>query len=522
MTTQTKDRRQQVERRQFGERRRQSDGRCAVFEVCRSMLHLAFVVRSNSGNQSQDKIITRSVRWRNQATTLHTDRGTQELSEAFRTLVAAERLVGARVRVALSGELCVTRVVTGPTEEVRRELAELEERSLRYLRLGPGRKAMASSVQQLDARHQYALLAVANQRTLDLLMQIATSVNVQIESIEPSLIALSRAQAQLRGSCQEACLMIQLDEDVAELGICHRGRLLLDYRPGGQTNAENVADVVTQHKSRLQRYLERYHSYLTSPLTDVYLAGDPQAVACAQGKFSNIRELKVHVLEPSDLAMEWKHTAATPGTNLAAALGTAMSLYEKDSGGLGPNLIAATLAQLRAPMKPILLRSLIPVAAVLVLAGMLGALHLNERRIISGLRAELVQLQPACIKATELRLNLLAAETKIKQLEALSKQLPQREWQQVLTRISQSMPEDVWLDRLSFHDARSAAINGASYSDTGIYAFVEYLKLVPDIAEIALEGTGVGQSTTGTTTSFNLQLTLASLAGRNEKDGKHD
>jgi hypothetical protein len=522
MTTQTKDRRQQSERRQVGERRRQSEGRCAVFEVCRSMLHLAFVVRSSSGNQSEDKIITRSVRWRSEATTLHTDRGVQELTEAFRTLVNEERLVGARVRIALSGELCVTRVITGPTEEVRRELAELEERSLRYLRLGPGRKAMASSVQQLDARHQYALLAVANQRTLDLLMEIATSVNVQIESIEPSLIALSRAQAQLRNACQEACLMIQLDEDVAELGICHRGRLLLDYRPGGQTNAENVADVVAQHMSRLQRYLERYHSYLTSRLTDVYLAGDPQAVACAKAKFSRIRELKVHVVEPSDLAMEWQHADAAPGTDLAAALGTAMSLYEKDSAALAPNLIAATLAQLRAPMKPILLRSLIPVAAVLVVAAVLGALHLNERRIIGGLRAELDQLQPACVRATELRLNLLAAEAKLKQLEALSKQLPQPEWQQVLTRISQSMPEDVWLDRLSFHDFRSAAISGASYSDTGVYAFVEYLKQVPDIAEIALEGTGVGQSTTGPTTSFNLQLTLASLAGGNEKDGKHD
>jgi Tfp pilus assembly protein PilN len=298
--------------------------------------------------------------------------------------------------------------------------------------------------------------------------------------------------------------------------------LLLDYRPGGQTNAENVADVVAQHMSRLQRFLERYHSYLTSRLTDVYLAGDPQAVACAKAKFGKIRELKVHVVEPSDLTVNWQHSAIAPGTDLAAALGTAMSLYEKDSAGLAPNLIAATLAQLREPMKPILLRSLIPVAAVLVLAVMIGALHLNERRIMSGLHAELEQLQPACVRATELRLNLLAAETKLKQLEALSKQLPQPEWQQVLARISQCMPEDVWLDRLSFHDARSAAISGASYSDTGVYAFVEYLKQVPDIAEIALEGTGAGQSTTGPTTSFNLQLTLASLAGRNEKDSKHD
>jgi hypothetical protein len=486
------------------------------------MLHLALVVRSSSGNDGEDKIITRSVRWRNEATSLHTERGVQELTEAFRTLVTDERLVGARVRIALSGELCVTRVITGPTDDVRREFAELEERSLRYLRLGPGRKALASSIQQLDARHQYALLAVANQRTLDLLMEIATSVNVQIESIEPSLIALSRAQAKLRGSCQEACVMIQLDEDVAELGVCHRGRLLLDYRPGGHTNAENVADVVTQHLSRLQRYLERYHSYLTAPLTDVYLAGDPQAVAVAQAKFKKLRELKIHVLEPGDLEVDWKHAVVAPGTDLAAALGTAMSLYQADANNIGPNLIAATLAQLRPPMKPILIRSLMPLAAVLLVAIGLLAIHLNERRIMGRLRAELEGLQPACVRATELRLSLVAGETKLKQLQALAEQLPQPEWQQILTRISQSMPNDVWLDRVSFHDARSAAISGASYTDNGVYDFVNYLKQVPDIAEIALEGTGVGQSATGPTTSFNLQLTLASLAGRNEKDGKND
>jgi Tfp pilus assembly protein PilN len=173
-------------------------------------------------------------------------------------------------------------------------------------------------------------------------------------------------------------------------------------------------------------------------------------------------------------------------------------------------------------MKPILIRSLMPLAAVLLVATGLLVIHLNERRIIGGLRAELEGLQPACVRATELRLSLLAGETKLKQLEALAKQLPHPEWQQILTRISQSMPNDVWLDRVSFQDARSAAISGASYTDNGVYDFVNYLKQVPDIAEIALEGTGVGQSTAGPTTSFNLQLTLASLAGRNEKDGKHD
>ncbi len=67
----------------------------------------------------------------------------------------------------------------------------------------------------------------------------------------------------------------------------------------------------------------------------------------------------------------------------------------------------------------------------------------------------------------------------------------------------------------------SATLAGASYTDEGVYGFVGYLKGVPDTA-VALEGTGVGQSDTGPTTNFTLQLTLANLADHSEKEVRHD
>ena len=523
MTTQTKsDRRQSVERRAIGERRKPSEGRCAIFEVCRSMLHLALVARNPNNEGTGDRVVTRSIRWRNEAASLNTEQGIAELTEAFRTLVAEERLAGAKVRIALGGEFCVTRVITGPTEDVRREFAELEERSLRYLTLGPGTKALAGNTQQLDARHQHALLAVANQRTLDHLMQIGDAINLQIESIEPSLIALGRAQEHLRNASQEACLIIQLDEDVAELGICHHGRLLLDYRPGGHTNAENVAGVVAQHLSRLQRYIERYHSYLDAPLRHVYLAGDANAVARARQKFGELPNFEVHVLEPADLDMPWIHAAEMPGTGLAATLGSAMVLYSESSEQQGPNLIESALAMHREPMRPILIRSAIPFAAVILIAASLLLLQLKQWHETASLQAEYDNLAPSIVRATELRLNLGAAEHKLTQLQSLQKQLPHTNWQQIFSNISRSMPEDVWLDRFTVRDGLSASLAGASYSDEGVYGFVGYLKQVPDVAEIALEGTGVGQSPTGPTTNFTLQLTLANVAGRSEKENRHD
>jgi Tfp pilus assembly protein PilN len=185
-------------------------------------------------------------------------------------------------------------------------------------------------------------------------------------------------------------------------------------------------------------------------------------------------------------------------------------------------LIASTLAELRPPLRPVLIRSLMPVAAVLLVAATLLMLHLMEWRQTAALRAEMDLLAPACTRATELRLKQTAAETKLAQLAALEKHLPQPNWPQILGRITQSMPDDVWLDRLSVQDGKAAKLTGASYTDGGVYDFVANLKSVPDIEEIALEGTGLGQSQTGPTTNFDLQITLANCAGRNESENSHD
>ncbi|MEX2317817.1 MAG: hypothetical protein WD669_11735 [Pirellulales bacterium] len=517
-TPRSADRRNESDRRQASDRRRTSDARQAVFELCRSTLNLALVVRSLEG----DKLMTRSVKWRNEAPSLHTELGVRELTDAFRTLVNEERLAGARIRIALGGEFCVTRVVTGSTDEVRKEFAGLEERSLRYLTLGPGRKALSRSIQQLDARHQHAMLTVTSQRTLNLLMEIASAVGVHIESIEPSLIALSRAQACLRNGCQDACMLIQLDEAAAELGICHRGRLLLDYRPGGHTGTENIAAVVAQHLFRLQRYLSRYHSYLETPLRHIYLTGDPAAVEVARQKFARLPQLDVKVLDPGDLNVDWQHEDAAPGTQMSAALGMALSLQPNAPTEQGPNLIEGTLAQLRAPLKPILIRSLAPLAAtVLVAVGILGA-HLWNLGSTAALKSELEELQPVRMRSTELRLKLVAAEEKLNQLKQLERKLPQPNWQQLFMRVSQSMPDDVWLDRLTIRDGEFATLGGASYTDDGVYSFVGFLKQVPEIAEIALEGTGVSQNETGPTTTFDLKATLADFAAGKDKGNRND
>jgi hypothetical protein len=504
------DRSTPSDRRQTAERRRGSDNRNVVFELCRSTLQLAIAV-SGSGTDAT-KLITRSVRWRKEATSLFTDAGRRELADAFRTLVTEERLAGSQVRIALGGEFCVTRVISGSTDEVRREFAELEVRCHRYLTLGPGNKVLASSVEQLDARHEHVLLTVANERTIDVLLQITEALGIHVVAIEASLVALSRAQAKLRGGCSDACLVIQLDDRRAELGICHGGRLLLDYRPGGNTDATNVADVLALHLTRLQRNLSRHHSYLKSPIRQVYLAGEQLAVATAAKHFVPLKQFQVSILDACQLDVDWRFVAEPPGPELAAALGTALVVGQPESERRSPNLMERILAESREPMRPILIRSLLPLAAALLVAAGVFALFMRERLAVNDVRAKLVEMDPVRVRARELQQKLMAADVKLTQLTDLERQLPKPNWGQLLSHIAQSMPDDVWLDGLTFRDAQAVLLSGASYADSGVYDFVGHLEQVPELREIALEGTGVGHSPTGPTTSFNLKLSLTAPA----------
>jgi Fimbrial assembly protein (PilN) len=509
------ERRELQDRRQINERRRYSENRRVAFELCRSTLHMALVVRGEKGQP--DRVITRSIRWRDEAPSLHAEIGARELAKAFHTLVTEERLTGATTRIALNGEFCVTRVVTGSSEKVRREMDEVVERSNQYLLLGPGEKTTARSIQPLDARHEHALLTVANQNTLQLLVDIADSTGLKLEVIEPSLVALSRAQARLSGDIQEACLIVQLDEGEAELGVCHQGRLLLDYRPGGRADAENIADIVAEHLQRVQRFLGRQHESVQQPLRHVYLSGELDVVRQARLRFAALKQFEVHVLEPSQLDAGWVYASDAPDTEFSATLGAALSSSSTPSQEHTPNLIERVLASSREPLRPFLMRAAIPLAAVLLLTVTLAGLWARDAMTINRLREELTVYNPARQKAEELKLTLVRTETRLNQLRALEAKLPKADWGELLKHIAQSMPNDVWLDRITLHDSHTASLAGSSYTDGGVYDFVNHLKEVPEVDQIDLEGTGVGHTPTGPTTSFDMELSLAKSSDDNKQ-----
>jgi hypothetical protein len=248
----------------------------ATIEIDASRLHACVITRHG---EAVTKCQSRSLTWRHEATTLHSETGQAEIADALRRISGELKIAGVPTWMSLTGDLCVTRVVTGDDETVRRELAELEQRSTLYLSLGHGPKALAAGVRQIDARHRHALLSVVNQKTLAALVDAAGRAGLQLERIEPSLVSLCRLVGQMQFDAQAPVLVMSVGERGAELGISHRGVLLLDYRPAGTDNQPaQLAETITHHLARLQRYCQRYVRFAAGTLSNIYLSGPPELV----------------------------------------------------------------------------------------------------------------------------------------------------------------------------------------------------------------------------------------------------
>jgi hypothetical protein len=413
--------------------------------------------------------------------------------------------------MVLSGEFCVLRTIRGTVEEVRSELQQLEQRSRLYLSLGPGEKVLVSNTRALDARHAQALSAVCNRATLETIQSAADAAGIEIAVIEPALSALSRAVMRLPETPTGSYLLVHVNPSGVEVGVCHEGQLLLDYRPGGQTGGVDLPTLLQKHLNRLSRHVGRYLRTSPPELNHLYLCGDVKTAEAAMRQFKRQSSLNVHFVRPQDVKATWQIDESADDVT-AAALGALLGTYLPVGDADAPNLMQHIIDRKRQPMRPLLVRSAIPLAATLLLAATLGVVNVREEKALNVMRSELDSLAVVEARATELRLQLLASKTKLTQLEKLAAQLPSDLGNALVQRLAQCMPSDVWLSRLEVTDSLTVKLHGASYLEAGVYDFVRWLEQAPGLREVALKSTSPSSSANGPTTNFELELTLANFA----------
>ena len=499
---------------------KQTASTVVAIEIRHSTLVMARI--EPAGADAARRVHTRSVRWREKANSLYGEQGVRELTAALRTLVVEEKLAGTPVALTLNGDYCVIRVVTGSTERVRRELALLEERSELYLSLGTGRKSLATSIYELDARHQHALLAVTNGKTLQAIVQIAADVGLAVTLVEPSLVALCRLLGHTGRDAEEPVLIIAFGKNGVELGISHQGQLLLDYRPGGRTAHGDVADIVLRHLARLRRYCDRYYRYAQGKLSRVYLCGAADLVESALARFQQQDELTAEVLDPAGIDPKWKFTEASPDSILCAALGTCVpSISSRETSG-GPNLIEQVHAEASRPTVAQFCRAFWPVVAAMLVAFGLFAVDRYEQSRCTRLTAALEACEPDVAELWRLRREMIQADVKIAHLESLARADRGPSWETLLSTVAQCMPKDLWMDKITAGSDGQVTLNGSSYAEATIYEFVGYLESAPAWSQVALEGTWPAAGRMGRTTKFDIECKFSGYSDGSEELTSND
>jgi hypothetical protein len=515
----TQDRRQAADRR-ARERRRKGDSRVFVIELTGAELRVAQLVRAAPGGV--DEVSAWAVRWRQEAATLDSPAGRSELTAALREAARRHNMFTADVRIVLSGQYCVTRTVRGPLDEVRAELQQLEQRSRLYLALGPGEKVLVSHVKMLDARHSHALAAACNTSILEAVQAAAETAGLEVTMIEPALSALARAVSRLPGIPAEPYLLIHFDESTTEIGVCHEGQLLLDYRPGGATKVADLPALLASHLYRLDRHVGRYLRTSSSGLKQVLLCGEPEAVAAAALQFKRHSALEVRAVRPGDVQATWTLTPGAAEAATAPALGGLLLAYMPADEYDAPNLMQHILAGKLEPLRPRLVRSAIPVAATLLAALMLGWINARRGDELAAMQAQIDGLAISAARATELRLQLVTAESKLTQLEQLATQLPGVLGGETISRVAECMPADVWLSQLTLADGSTGVLHGASYQEAGVYDFVRWMEKAPGFLDVALKSTTAATIASGPATSFELELTLGESNDQATQVARHE
>ena len=505
------DRRDKVERRGKGDRRRHRKRRNAneqavVIEVSGNDLRV--VVLDRDTEENSDTVQVAVVPWRVDAVNLNSDLGVRELSEALRRISQDFQLQNTQVQFVLGGEFCVTKALQGKNDDVRSELQQIKLRSRLYLMLGPGEKVSVSSSRPIDARHEYAVAAICNQKTLQTLQTAATNAGVKVERIEPALVSISRVVDRINDAPTEPSLVVLLDKGMADLGICHQGHLLLDYRPGGLKEPEQLVELIRTHLSRLQRHVGRQLHEAPPKLERVYLCGDKEAVEKAYPAFAACDRFKVHQIKPNEIQASWNFTNQTVNSSAVPALGGLLGAYLPESERAAPNFMEHIIASTRVPITPILLRSAIPLAAIFLVACSLWIVNFREQAAVDALQRRVVALMPVQARARELQLKLVANRTRVTHLSHLGKQVQSLPAGGVVGWIGQCMPSDVWLTNLEIEDMKSIKLAGASFLEAGVFDFVRWLEQSPYFSDVALRGTQTSQSPSGAAINFDVELSL--------------
>lgn len=482
---------------------RDANARCFGLRIESHLLQVAIATPLPDGRyrlEIDDFECSSSEGWLNAA-------GIPLLNEALATLADRHEMRRQQVAVSLDGDFCVTRVAMGTSEDVDRELEMLADRIPRYLQLGPGEKVTGCSRSKIAANVDYSVTGVVNRSLIQQIYDALRSTDIDVEWVEPSLVSIARLVGRAKIAGDRPLMIADGTGKQWDVGIACSGRLLLDYRPASANNEEAFRDALDGHITRLKRFCHRHRRIATGELNRLLICGSTEKSNRAAEVLGESLGIQLEVLRvpnlPDLFEINDRDRQSTNVPAVASVLGLLVNVHHSEV----PDLLGEVRRAPDLPWPKRFLQSCWPILAASLILCISYGLVSSQRVRMAGTAAHRAERQSRIDTAQVKLADLTKKRELVRHLLQIEHQLREPDWDMLLGQVTQSLPDSAKLYEYRVEQNGLVVLDGALLNDAFIYEFVNDLRRLPKVTQVALQGTSPDEAIQGT--RFVIQLTTA-------------
>ncbi|WP_145419259.1 PilN domain-containing protein [Planctomycetes bacterium K23_9] len=485
--------------------RRKGVERSVAMEISPSGIALV-IVETNAEQQTSKMIIDRVRFPRDCGPSLGnwTDR---TLSETLCEIAAKHQLSGQAVKICLGGAPCVTRVVVGANDDVDSEVADLKERTDRYIGMGRGEKVSCETSARIDAKRKRVWVTVAVRVVVDAIAEAIRSAGMRLAHMEHTMLVLCQILHDYEKDTTEPVLLIVDELGRMDLGISYAGQLLLDYRPAMPDRSVAEGAIVQRHIKCLRRYIWSQMPDIDASLSNIFVTGTESERAALYKSLDDQQELHRHHFPLQELCAGFEiegEVSEDPG--VMAAIGLARSSAESIAGTRN-NLVSTLVANYRIPWKSVF-RSTWPIAASIVLALVLALSANHHRKVATQIEHQIDHLSSTDTEVRRMRFLIDQHRHRNAQVESIERNIHDPRWAHVLWETGALLPHGAWLDSVHINHSGETHIVGASFTSEAIYDYIDQLKATGVYDSVVLDATSLSRVGNGPAYRFEISAQI--------------
>ncbi len=436
--------------------------------------------------------------------------GAPDLRQALNLLAARWEMRRKPVAVSLDGNFCVTRIAMGQPNRVDEDVRTVNNRVQRYLSLGPGEKIVGRSREQLAPGVDYAVTAVVNRVLMEEAYEALRSANLNISWVEPSLVSIARLLGRSGNGDAPPVLIADCSGGQWDIGIAHQGRLLLDYRPAAARSAAGLREALLGHVERLRRFCDRHRAVAAGDLHDLLLCGSASTVQEALRAFEHQTTLCARVMDVPPAPNLYRLPADDMQVDRTAAVAAVLPLLDNTCEDSIPDMLVGVRRESELSRSSQWLRLAAPLLLAAAILLPLWTLTSRERQQLEVIHSLTCDIEDQLTDAQTRFQSLVARRTLVQHLQRIEDTTRERDWDQLFMQVARCLPPEAKLNELRWQSGHDLILDGTLNDEAMIFDIIGYLRRLPDIREVALQGT----SSNGTSGQTRFEIRLSTRPAR--------